>query len=361
MLYWILFPLRNFFFGFNVFRYISFRSLGAAATSFIIVFLLIPKWIKFFKRKDMLPAVREDSLKNHHKKVNVATMGGVVIIPAIIVSSLLWMRLGCRFTYIATLVLLVLGLCGFADDRRKIKNKSAKGVSAGTKLFFQAFTGLLLGAYLWKFPVSPSLSAHITLPFFKNVFLNLGIFYIIFVALIIVASSNAVNLTDGLDGLAIGSVMLAALTFAILSYIAGNIKFSAYLGFPYIENAGELTVFISTLLGAGLGFLWFNAYPAEIFMGDTGSLPLGGIIGTIAVLVKQEFLLLFAGGVFVIEALSVIIQVLYYKKTSKRVFRMAPLHHHYELKNWHESKVVIRFWIIGVFFIIIAFMTLKIR
>jgi len=309
----------------------------------------------------MLPAVREDSLKNHHKKVNVATMGGVIIISAIIVSSLLWMRLECRFTYIATLVLLTLGLCGFADDYKKIKNKSAKGVSAGTKLFFQAFAGLLLGAYLWKFPVSPSLASHITLPFFKNVFLNLGIFYIIFVALIIVASSNAVNLTDGLDGLAIGSVMLAAVTFVILSYIAGNIKFAAYLGFPYIENAGELTVFISTLLGAGLGFLWFNAYPAEIFMGDTGSLPLGGIIGTIAVLIKQEFLLLFAGGVFVIEALSVIIQVLYYKKTSKRVFRMAPLHHHFELKNWHESKVVIRFWIIGVFFIILAFMTLKIR
>jgi len=361
LLYWLLFPLKELFFGFNVFRYISFRSLGAVATSFLIVFLLIPKWIKFFKNKGLLPAVREDSLKNHHKKVNVATMGGVVLIPAIIVSSLLWMRLECRFTYIVIMVLLILGLCGFADDYRKIKNKSARGVSARTKLFFQALTGLMLGIYLWKIPVLPLLAAHITLPFFKNVFLNLGFFYIFLVTLIIVASSNAVNLTDGLDGLAIGSIMLAAGAFAILSYIAGNIKFSAYLGFPYIEYAGELTVFIATMLGAGLGFLWFNAYPAEIFMGDTGSLPLGGIIGTVAVLIKQEFLLLFAGGIFVMEALSVIIQVLYYKKTSKRVFKMAPLHHHFELKNWHESKVVIRFWIIGVFFLILAFMTLKIR
>lgn len=360
MLYWLLFPLKEFFFGFNVFRYISFRSLGAVATSFLIVFLLIPKWIKFFKSRGLLLAVREDSLKNHHKKVNVATMGGVVLIPAIIVSSLLWMRLECRFTYIVILVLLVLGLCGFADDYIKIKNKSARGISAKTKLFFQALTGLILGIYLWKTPVLP-FASHITLPFFKNVFLNLGFFYVFLVTLIIVASSNAVNLTDGLDGLAIGSIMLAASTFAILSYIAGNIKFSAYLGFPYIESAGELTVFIATMLGAGLGFLWFNAYPAEIFMGDTGSLPLGGIIGTVAILIKQEFLLLLAGGIFVIEALSVIIQVLYYKKTSKRVFKMAPLHHHFELKNWHESKVVIRFWIIGVFFLILAFMTLKIR
>ena len=360
MLYWILFPLRDLFFGFNVFRYISFRALGAVSTSFLTVFFLIPLWIQFFKSKNLLSAVREDSLKNHHKKVTIPTMGGVILIPSIIFSAVLWMRLDCRFTYVVTVALIVLGLCGLLDDYNKIKGRTSKGISAKTKLLIQLCAGLILGIYLWKFPVS-SLQSSITIPFFKNVFLNLGIFYILLVAVIIAASSNAVNLTDGLDGLATGSIILVSLTFAILSYIAGNINFAAYLGFPYIEMAGELTVFLATVIGAGMGFLWFNSYPAEIFMGDTGSLPLGGIIGIVSILIKQEILLVVAGGIFVMEALSVIIQVLYYKKTSRRFFRMAPLHHHFELKDWPESKIVTRFLIVGVFFMILAFMTLKIR
>ena len=330
-------------------------------TSFLIVVILIPKWIEYFKSKNLLSAVREDSLRNHHKKITVPTMGGIILIPSVILSAVFWMRLDCRFTYIMILALFILGLCGFLDDYKKITSRSSKGISAKTKMIFQTATGLALGIYLLKYPVSQFVQSDITLPFFKNTLLHFGVFYVLLAAIIVAASSNAVNLTDGLDGLAIGSIMLVALGFAILSYIAGNIKFSAYLGFPYIAQAGELTVFSAIIAGAGLGFLWYNAYPAEIFMGDTGSLPMGGAMGITAILIKQEFLLILAGGVFVLEALSVIIQVLYYKKTSKRFFKMAPLHHHFELKNWHESKVVIRFWIIGIFFIILSFITLKIR
>ncbi|MCD6413552.1 MAG: phospho-N-acetylmuramoyl-pentapeptide-transferase [Elusimicrobia bacterium] len=361
MLYHLLFPLREIFFGFNVFKYITFRSLGAVITAFVFVYIFIPKWIDFFKRKNLLSAVRDDSLENHRKKVSVPTMGGVVLIPVIVLSAFLWMRLDCRFVYVVILTLLILFVCGVMDDYRKLKMKTSKGLSARKKLFFQIASGFILGVYLWKNPVSTVHSMDVAIPFFKNIFLKFGVFYIFLVTLIITASSNAVNLTDGLDGLAVGTIMLVALTFAILAYIAGNVKFSSYLGFVYVSDAGELTVFLSAVLGAGLGFLWFNAYPAEIFMGDAGSLPLGGVLGVVAVLTKQEVLLFLSGGIFVLEALSVIIQVLYYKKTSKRVFRMAPLHHHFELKNWHESKVVIRFWILGVFFMILAFITLKIR
>ena len=361
MFYWLVLPLKNIFFGFNVFRYISFRALGGVVTAFLIVAALIPKWIKYFKERDFSSAMREDSLKNHQKKVTVPTMGGVVLIPAIIISSFLWMRLDCRFIYVVTLALFILGLCGAIDDYKKIVSHSSEGISAKLKVLFQTVTGIILGLYLLRYPASNFVQSDIVMPFFKNVILHLGIAYIFLTALIVTASSNAVNLTDGLDGLAIGSVMLVALAFSILAYISGNIKFSAYLGFPYIPQAGELTIFAAIIIGAGLGFLWFNAYPAEIFMGDTGSLPLGGAMGILAILTKHEFLLIIAGGIFVLEAMSVIIQVFYYKKTAKRFFKMAPLHHHFELSNWHESKVVIRFWIIGVFFVILTFITLKIR
>jgi len=361
MFYWLLVPLKEFFFGFNLFRYISFRALGGIITSFAFVYFAAPLWINYFRSKKLLTAVREDSLVNHHKKVTIPTMGGVVLIPAIIINALLWMRLDCKFTYIAVSVLFILGLCGFMDDYKKIKKQSARGLSARTKLMFQAAVGIGLGIYMLFYPAFPGGQTAITIPFLKNVVLYTGAFYILFTAIIIVASSNAVNLTDGLDGLAIGSVMLVAAAFAILAYIAGNIKFAEYLKFPYVSQAGEITIFLTIIIGSGLGFLWFNAPPAEIFMGDTGSLPLGGIIGAIAVLIKQEALLVIAGGVFVIEAMSVIIQVLYYKKTSRRFFKMAPLHHHFELKNWPESKVVVRFWILGIFCIILALLTLKVR
>ncbi|MCD6423050.1 MAG: phospho-N-acetylmuramoyl-pentapeptide-transferase [Elusimicrobia bacterium] len=361
MLYYIFYPLRDIFFGFNVFRYISFRTIGAIGTSFLLVFFLIPKWIQYFKSKNFLSAVREDSLKNHHKKISIPTMGGVVLIPSIIFSSFCWMKLNTCFFYITTFILLLLGICGFLDDWEKLKHQTSKGISARTKLLFQIFTGLAIGIYLWKYPPNPEVSLGLTVPFFKDVFINLGALYILVGILILVASSNAVNLTDGLDGLAIGTLMICSLTFAILAYIAGNVKFSSYLGFPYIKDAGELTVFLGAILGGGLAFLWYNAYPAEIFMGDTGSLPLGGILGVIAILTKHEILLIVIGGIFVLEALSVILQVLYYKKTSRRIFKMAPLHHHFELKNWHESKVVIRFWIIGLFFMLLALITLKLR
>ncbi|MEA2081706.1 MAG: phospho-N-acetylmuramoyl-pentapeptide-transferase [Elusimicrobiota bacterium] len=361
MFYWLLVPLKEFFFGFNLFRYISFRALGGIITSFSLVFFTVPLWINYFKSKKLLMAVREDSLVNHHKKITIPTMGGIVLIPAIIINSLLWMRLDCKFTYIVVSVLFILGLCGFMDDYKKIKHHAAKGLSAKSKLMFQAATGFGLGIYIFFNPSFPGGQTAISIPFFKNVILYMGVFYILFTAIIVTASSNAVNLTDGLDGLAIGSVMLVGAAFAILAYIAGNIKFAGYLKFPYVPHAGELTIFLTIVIGAGMGFLWFNAHPAEIFMGDTGSLPLGGVIGAIAVLIKQEALLIVAGGVFVVEALSVIIQVLYYKKTSRRFFKMAPLHHHFELKNWPESKVVVRFWIMGIFCIILALLTLKVR
>ncbi|MBA3065329.1 phospho-N-acetylmuramoyl-pentapeptide-transferase [bacterium] len=361
MFYWLLVPLKEFFFGFNLFRYISFRALGGIITSFAFVFFAVPLWIKYFKSKKLIMAVREDSLVNHHKKANVPTMGGIVLIPAIIINSLLWMRLDCKFTYIVVGVLFILGLCGFIDDYKKIKLHASRGLSAKSKLIFQTATGLALGIYIFFHPAFPGGQTAISIPFFKNILLQIGGFYVFFTALIVVASSNAVNLTDGLDGLAIGSIMLVSAAFAILSYIAGNVKFADYLNFSYVPQAGELTIFLTIIIGAGLGFLWFNAHPAEIFMGDTGSLPLGGIIGAISVLIKQEALLVVAGGVFVVEAMSVIIQVLYYKKTSKRFFKMAPLHHHFELKNWPESKVVVRFWIMGIFCIIFALLTLKVR
>ncbi|MBA3052695.1 MAG: phospho-N-acetylmuramoyl-pentapeptide-transferase [Candidatus Omnitrophota bacterium] len=361
MFYWLFVPLKEFFFGFNLFRYISFRALGGIITSFAFVVVAVPMWINYFKSKKLLMAVREDSLVNHHKKVTVPTMGGVILIPAIIINALLWMRLDCKFTYIVVGVLFILGLCGFMDDYKKIKRQSAKGLSAKTKLMFQAAAGIGLGIYMFFHPAFPEGQTAVSIPFFKNIILYTGVFYILFTSIIIVASSNAVNLTDGLDGLAIGSVILVSAAFAILAYIAGNIKFAGYLKFPYVPQAGEITIFLTIIIGAGLGFLWFNAPPAEIFMGDTGSLPLGGVIGAISVLIKQEALLIIAGGVFVVEALSVIIQVLYYKKTSRRFFKMAPLHHHFELKNWPESKVVVRFWIMGIFCIILALLTLKVR
>jgi len=361
MFYWLLVPLKEFFFGFNLFRYISFRALGGIITSFAFVFFAVPMWINYFKSKKLLMAVREDSLVNHHKKVTVPTMGGIVLIPAIIINSLFWMRLDCEFTYIVVGILFILGICGLIDDYKKIKHEAAKGLSPKSKLLFQAAAGLGLGIYIFLNPAFPDGQTAISVPFFKNIILHMGVFYVLFTAIIVVASSNAVNLTDGLDGLAIGSVMLVSSAFAILAYIAGNIKFAGYLNFPYVPQAGELTIFLTIIIGAGMGFLWYNSHPAEIFMGDTGSLPLGGVIGAISVLIKQEALLIVAGGVFVMEAMSVIIQVLYYKKTSRRFFKMAPLHHHFELKNWPESKVVVRFWIMGIFCIILALLTLKVR
>ena len=294
----------------------------------------------------------------HAGKEGTPTMGGVLILAAIIISTLLWADVFNRYILLALASILWLGIVGFIDDRIKLSSKSSRGLRAFTKLTGQAIFGLFVGIYLLY---GLRVEGILEIPFFKNLLVNLGYFYIFYVALVIVASSNAVNITDGLDGLAIGCVVMAALAYSIMSYVTGHIDFSDYLKIFYIPGSGELAIFCAAIAGAGLGFLWFNCYPASIFMGDTGALALGGAIGTVAILIKKELLLVLVGGVFVIEALSVILQVASFKTRGKRIFKMAPLHHHFQLKGWPESKVIVRFWIIAGIFAILSLATLKLR
>ncbi|MCX7716359.1 MAG: phospho-N-acetylmuramoyl-pentapeptide-transferase [Endomicrobia bacterium] len=348
------------FSGFNLFRYITFRSFLGFCFGFTICALSTPWFIKYLKKKQFVQTIREDGPKTHLAKQHTPTMGGVVILLCLVISILLSARLN-RFVIWCLITVLYLGVLGFIDDYLKIIKKHPRGVSAKYKLFFQLFFSLILCIYLYIFPPNYLYSTHLHIPYLKEAFINLGIAYFIIVMLTFVGSSNGINLTDGLDGLAIGNIVFVSITYAILSYLTGNYKLASYLKLIYVAGAGELTVVLACLAGVGLGFLWHNSYPATIFMGDTGSLFLGGLIGIIAVFIKQELLLIIAGGVFVVEALSVIIQVWHYKKTKRRVFLMAPLHHHYELKGYHESKITIRFWIVSILLSIIALSSLKIR
>lgn len=352
--------LTNLFFGFNIFRYITFRSFLGFIIGFILCIFITPYFINFIKKKQFVQTIREDGPKTHLSKQNTPTMGGVVIVVITIIASILTARLN-RFVIWCLLTILYLGILGFVDDYLKIVKKHPKGLSARYKLLFQLIFALALSYYLYINPSNIQYSTYLHIPYLKETFINLGLFYFIFVILTFVGSSNGINLTDGLDGLAIGNIIFVSITYAILSYVAGNYKLSSYLKLAYISGAGELTVVLSCLVGVSLGFLWYNSYPATIFMGDTGSLFLGGLLGIIAIFIKQEILLVIAGGVFVVEALSVILQVGYYKRTKKRIFLMAPLHHHYELKGYHESKITIRFWIISILLCIIALASLKIR
>ncbi len=369
MLYHLLLPLQEYFSAFNVFRYISFRSATAAITAVLFSFIVGPWIIKKLHAMQIGETIRTDGPQTHAKKAGTPTMGGLIIIGAILVPTLLFGRLDNIYIQMMIVSVLWMGLVGFIDDYLKAVKKSKKGLIARYKLLGQISLGLVLGTVMIIHPEFEGVRTATTLPFFKDLVIDLRSVwvYILFVIFVITAMSNSVNLSDGLDGLASGLSAVAALVFAGIAYITGRADFSQYLNIIYLPSAGELTVFCAALIGASLGFLWFNARPAEVFMGDTGSLALGAALGAVAVMLKKEFLLPFAGGVFIIESLSVIIQVRYFKYTKKkygegrRFFRMAPIHHHFELKGWDENKVVIRFWILGILFALLTLSTFKIR
>jgi phospho-N-acetylmuramoyl-pentapeptide-transferase len=362
MLYLLLFPLHQLFSFLNIFRYITFRAAMAALTAFLISIILGPLVIRKLKSLKLGEKIaKNDSLRLdelHQHKKDTPTMGGILILAAIVISTVLWADIANRNIIIALFATLWLGITGFIDDYLKQIKKRPKGLNAVSKLTSQIVLGLILGSILY---LDPHSSIRLDLPFVKDLSINLDGFFILFVILVIAGSSNAVNLTDGLDGLAIGIVVMVAIAFSILCYVSGNIKLSAYLLIPYIKGSGELTVFCASILGAGLGFLWFNCYPATVFMGDVGSLALGGAIGTVALLIKKELLLIVVGGIFVLEALSVILQVASFKLTKKRLFKIAPLHHHFQFLNWPENKVIVRFWIVAALLALLTIVTLKIR
>ncbi len=360
MIYYLSF-LSNYFFGcFNIFRYITFRAFFGFLIGFVICMIIMPWFIEYIKSKQFTQTIREDGPKTHLSKQNTPTMGGVVILVCLLISILLSARLN-RLVLWSIFSIIYLGILGFIDDYLKIVKKHPKGLPARYKLLFQTIFGLILSIYLYINPSNESYYTHLHVPYLKETFINLGILYIGFMILTFVGASNGINLTDGLDGLAIGNIIFVSITYAILAYVAGNFKLASYLKIVYVAGAGELTIVLACLVGVGLGFLWYNSYPASIFMGDTGSLFLGGLLGTVAIFIKQELLLIIAGGVFVVEALSVILQVSYYKRTKKRIFLMAPLHHHFELKGYHESKITVRFWIVSILLCVIALASLKIR
>lgn len=362
MLYNLLFPLANDVALFNLFKYITFRSGGALATSLIIFFLFGTPFIRWLKslQRDGQP-IREDGPQGHLlTKKGTPTMGGALILIAIAVSTLLWADLSNHYIWAVLIVTLIFGLIGLGDDYLKLKKRHNTGLTARQKFAAQVATSLI-ATYIIVSITDASISTHLAVPFFKDVLIPFGWFFFVFSAFVIVGSSNAVNLTDGLDGLAIVPVMIAASTFALIAYLSGNKNFAEYLQILHVPGSGELSVFCAALIGAGLGFLWFNAPPAMVFMGDTGSLALGGALGTIAVVTKHEIVLAIVGGLFVVETISVILQVGSFKLRGKRIFLMAPIHHHFEKLGWSEPKIVIRFWIIAVILALVGLSTLKLR
>ena len=359
MIYHLVYPLRDSIPLFNVIRYISFRTIYAAITALLICFIVGPMLIRKLQSMRFGQQIRDDGPSSHLVKQGTPTMGGILIICAVVISALLWANLATDYIWIAVLVTLGFGAIGFADDYQKLTRKNTKGISWKTRLALETAIALAVGIYLYQ---KGGFSAGLTLPFLKTVTLDLGIFHIVLCVLAIVGCANAVNLTDGLDGLAIGPIVTCFITYLIFSYFAGHRELANYLHVPFVSKAGELSVFCGAMVGAGIGFLWFNAYPAQVFMGDVGSLSLGGALGIIAVMTKQEVLLMIVGGVFVMEALSVILQVSWFKfSDGKRIFRMAPIHHHFELKGWAEPKVIVRFWIISILLALFAISTLKLR
>lgn len=358
MLYHLLYPLHEAYNIFNVFRYITFRTIYAILTALLITLILGPLLIEKLQTLNVKQYIREDGPSTHLNKSGTPTMGGILILLSLTIATLFWGDLTNIYIWIALLTTWGLGIIGIIDDLKKLRSKSSDGVSPSFKLCGQILLGAALGTYLY---LSPDFDKNLTIPFFKTISINLGIFYILFVIVLIVGTSNAVNLTDGLDGLAIGLVLIVTTTYLLFSYFSGHIKIANYLQIPYIPGSGELTIFCGALFGAATGFLWFNTYPAQVFMGDVGSLALGGALGTVAIITKHEILLAIVGGVFVAEALSVILQVTSYKLRKKRIFAMAPLHHHYELKGWAEPKIIVRFWIVAAFLALVAISTLKLR
>ncbi len=362
MLYHFLYPLRDVISGFNVFRYVTTRTAFAALTALMISFILGPWLIERMRRIKLGQFIREEGPRSHQQKAGTPTMGGILINVAILIPTILWADILNPYIWIVLFVTFAYGVIGFIDDYRKLAKKQNLGLTAKEKFTAQFGVALLAGLAIAYLPsIHNNYSTVITFPFLKEIVLDLGPLYILFVMIIIVGASNAVNLTDGLDGLAIGTTLIAAVTYTALTYAAGHFRIADYLKIAWVPQTSELAVFCGAMVGASLGFLWFNAHPAEIFMGDVGSLALGGAIGTLAVMIKQELLLVLVGGLFVIEALSVILQVASFKLTGRRIFKMSPIHHHFELSGWRETKVVVRFWIIAIIFALLSLATLKLR
>ncbi|MBN2032169.1 MAG: phospho-N-acetylmuramoyl-pentapeptide-transferase [Deltaproteobacteria bacterium] len=359
MLYKLIYFFQTEISWLNVFRYITFRTILATLFSMLLVLIIGERVIQRLRSMQVGQHIREEGPPNHKGKEGTPTMGGCLILPVVLIATLLWAELWNVYVWLVLFVLCAFGFIGFADDYLKKVQKSSRGLSGKAKFSFQVLCALIVAVILYFYQ---GLDGHLNVPFFKGVRPDLGVGYIFLAVFMIVGSSNAVNLTDGLDGLAAGPIIIAFTNYVVFAYLSGNTIAAGYLQIPYVPGTGELAVLCGAVVGAGLGFLWFNAYPADLFMGDVGSLPLGAVLGTVAVLTKQEVVLVLVGGIFVVETLSVICQVAYFKITGgKRIFRMAPLHHHFELKGWPESKVTVRFWIIAIILALLSIGTLKLR
>ncbi len=359
MIYHLLYPLSDVISSFNVFRYITFRTIYATITALVLCFVFIPWFIEKLQSMRIGQPIREDGPESHLSKKGTPTMGGLVIVSSAFLSTFLWARLDVVYVWLILAALVGFGAVGLVDDVRKLKGRNSRGVSGKIRLGWEILIALAISVVLYMKPGFPTAVA---VPFFKTVLPDLGWGYVLLSTFVIVGAANAVNLTDGLDGLAIGPAAICFATYLLLAYFAGNVRIAGYLQIPYVPGTGELTVFCGAMVGASIGFLWYNTYPAQIFMGDVGSLSLGGSLGTLAVMAKQEILLAIVGGIFVVETVSVICQVGWFKVSNgKRIFRMAPIHHHFELKGWPEPKVIVRFWIISIILALIAVSTLKLR
>ena len=360
MLMWLADILTQFDSGFNVFSYLTLRAILSTLTALLIAIVIGPKMIRWLQNMQIGQTVRDDGPQSHLSKAGTPTMGGLLILAAVVTSVLLWADLTNRYVWVTLSIVVGYGIIGFVDDYRKVIRKDPKGLIARWKYFWQSAIALVVAIYLYS-ATTQSAETALLVPFFKEVMPQLGLMFVVITYFAIVGTSNAVNLTDGLDGLAIVPTILVAGAFAIFAYVTGNANFAAYLNIPHIPLTSELVIVCTALVGAGLGFLWFNTYPAQVFMGDVGSLALGGTLGVLAVLVRQEIVLIIMGGVFVMETLSVILQVGSFKLRGQRIFRMAPIHHHYELKGWPEPRVIVRFWIISIILVLVGLATLKLR
>ncbi|MDE0096562.1 MAG: phospho-N-acetylmuramoyl-pentapeptide-transferase [Gammaproteobacteria bacterium] len=360
MLIWLFEWLSQYHSGFNVFRYLTLRGICGVLTSITIFFIFGPAMIRKLSEYQIGQTIRMDGPPTHFDKVGTPTMGGLLILFAVVVTTLLWADLGNRFVWVTLLTTILFGLIGWIDDYRKLVEKNPRGMGARNKFLGQTLVGFAAACFLYFSAQSPVETAFLV-PLFKNVSIPLGVGFIVLAWFVIVGTSNAINLTDGLDGLAIMPTVMVAGALGIFAYVTGNSIFSEYLGIPYIPGAGEVLVFCAALVGSGLGFLWFNTYPAQVFMGDIGALSLGAAIGVVAVIVRQEIVLMIMGGIFVVETVSVILQVASYRLVGRRIFRMAPLHHHFELKGWPEPRVIVRFWIISLMLVLVGLATLKVR
>ncbi len=360
MLVWLSEYLAKYFHFFHVFQYLTLRAILGTLTSLVIAFMVGPTMIRRLSLHNVGQIVRKDGPQTHLSKAGTPTMGGALVLVAVTLSTLLWSDLSNRYVWLILFVTLGFGVIGWWDDYLKLFLKDSRGLSARRKYFFQSVLGLSAACYLY-FTAQLPVETQLVVPFFKHVLLPLGPFFIVLTYFVIVGTSNAVNLTDGLDGLAILPAVMVAGALGIFAYVTGNINFANYLGIPYVPGTGEVVVFCGSLVGAGLGFLWFNTYPAQVFMGDVGALSLGAALGIVAVIVRQELVLVVMGGVFVLETVSVILQVVSFKLTGKRIFRMAPIHHHFELKGWPEPRVIVRFWIITFILVLCGLATLKLR